>query len=397
MMDLPGRGARGATFSSSLGAALRRSRNMRQLLPLVAALLITAVTFESLSGLFLSPGNLVNLLTETSPLALVAVASCIMILMGEIDLSLGSVAGLGAAIAASLMASGMPWFAAILVTLVACGFVGMIQGALVVVAGVRSFVVTLAGFLVCYGLQQRVLQPSGYIAVDSPIVTDLAILRIPLWLSIGVATTVGILGVLATLLTRQPSESGANRGNEKARFVQVLLPPILAVSVILYLDAGGGVPALTGIVLLITGIVWYLLNKTSSGRHLYAIGGNVLAAQECGVRVGLIRWGGFVATSVLAGLAGLSLLAYTSGADNTTGTGTLLLAAIGAAVVGGISLSGGRGSVWGGLAGALLLGGVQNGLNLLNLSSDMVYVVEGGVVVGALLIDAAIRRGMGRP
>jgi D-xylose transport system permease protein len=106
----------------------------------------------------------------------------------------------------------------------------------------------------------------------------------------------------------------------------------------------------------------------------------------------LTRFLGFVATSFLAGIAGLALTSYTAGADNSTGTGTLLLAGIGACVIGGVSLAGGRGSVWGALGGALLLGGVQNGLNLLNLTIDMVYVVEGAVVVAVLLVDALVRR-----
>ncbi|WP_170117074.1 ABC transporter permease [Phyllobacterium sophorae] len=373
--------------------AVLGSRAVRQVLPLTAALLITATSFQVLSSVFLTPGNLVNLLTESSPLALVAVASCIMIIMGEIDLSLGSVAGLSAAIAASLMSHGMPWLPAILITLIAAAAIGLVHGGLVVIAGIRSFVVTLAGFLVCYGLQQRVLQPSGYISAASPMVTDLAIMRIPMWLSLGVVIAIGVSSLAAALLLRDPFKSNLDNRRVPVGVVRVVLPMTMATLAVLYLSDGGGIPVLTGIVLLITGLVWYLLKKTAGGRHLYAIGANVRAAQECGIRVSMIRWFGFGATSLLAGLAGISLLAYTGGADNTTGTGTLLLAAIGAAVVGGISLSGGRGSVWGGLAGALLLGAVQNGLNLLNLSSDMVYVVEGSVVVGALLVDALLRRG----
>lgn len=387
----PADGTGGATsLVERLTALLRQRRNAGQLLPLLASLLAVGVIFQSLSGLFLDPRNLGNMFTEGSPLALVAVASTLMIIMGEIDLSLGSVAGLTAAIAAGLMTAGFSWWTGVAMALGCAALIGMAHGAVVVVAGVRSFVVTLAGFLIWYGVQLMLLRPSGYIPVTSPVIAGIATLRLPFGVS---AAAIGIFGLLwiAAALAGQRHAPGSAR-----KWVTLVLARAavlaLLLGVVFYLQEGGGLPLLTAIVIAITGTVSLALTKTAPGRHLYAIGGNMFAAKEHGVRVDAIKFGGFIATSLLAGVAGLALLSYTAGVDNSTGTGTLLLAGIGASVVGGVSLAGGRGSVWGALGGALLLGGVQNGLNLLNLTIDMVYVVEGAVVMAALLVDAALRR-----
>jgi len=301
-----------------------------------------------------------------------------MILMGEIDLSLGSVAGLTAAVTAVLMNMDVPWGFAALAGLGVAASIGVIQGIIVVFFGVRSFVVTLAGYLVCFGLQMRILQPNGYVPIPASMLRDISTTRLP---SIPTAIAIAAAGLLWLLFRALRSRPGARLSTAATGFVVIAL----AVFAVWYLGSAKGVPLLTAIVLAITTIVWFILTRTGPGLHLYAIGGDIAAAEEIG----------FVSTSILAGMAGLALISYTSGADTTTGTGTLLLAGIGAAVVGGVSLLGGRGSVWGALGGALLLAGVGNGLNLLSLTADMVYVVEGLVVISALLLDAQLRRHLG--
>jgi D-xylose transport system permease protein len=380
-------GAGGAGVIGSLVRLIGRRRGLAQFLPLMASLVAVGVIFQILSGLFLDPRNLGNLFTEAAPLALVAVASTLMIVMGEIDLSLGSVAGLTAAICADVMSHGAPWWVAVSAALACSLLIGTLHGLIVVFANVRSFVVTLAGFLIWYGVQLMILRPAGYIAVDSPFMRSLATARMPSSFSVTIVVAIGALWILGGAMTHR-----ATRGAVAFGLLTRLCVIVLCILALLYLGEGGGLPIMSAIVVAITACVWLALAQTAPGRHLYAIGSNLLAAKEHGVRVELIKFCGFLATSFLAGVAGLALASYTAGADNSTGTGTLLLAGIGACVIGGVSLAGGRGSVWGALGGALLLGGVQNGLNLLNLSIDLVYIVEGAVVVAVLLVDAAVRR-----
>ena len=163
-------------------------------------------------------------------------------------------------------------------------------------------------------------------------------------------------------------------------------------SLVTYLQGGGGIPMVFVLVLAVTTIVWIVLTKTAFGRHLYAVGGDLHAARESGININRVKWIGFLLSGALAVCAGISLLSYTGGADSSAGTGALLLAGIGATVVGGVSLTGGRGSLWGAFGGAILLEMVGNGLNLLSLSFYAVYIVEGLVVLAALLTDAALRR-----
>jgi D-xylose transport system permease protein len=159
-----------------------------------------------------------------------------------------------------------------------------------------------------------------------------------------------------------------------------------------YLEQGGGVPLVFAIVLAVATIVWIILTRTAFGRHLYAVGGDLHAARESGININKVKWIGFALSGALATCAGISLLSYTGGADTSAGTGALLLAGIGATVVGGVSLLGGRGSLWGAFGGAILLESVGNGLNLMSLSFYAVYIVEGLVVLAALLTDAGLRR-----
>jgi D-xylose transport system permease protein len=379
----------GASALGSLARLIARRRGIAQFLPLMASLVAVGVIFQILSGLFLDPRNLGNLFIEAAPLALVAVASTLMIVMGEIDLSLGSVAGLTAAICACVMSHGASWWVAVGAALICALLIGTLHGLVVVFANVRSFVVTLAGFLIWYGVQLMILRPAGYIAVDSPFMRSLATARLPSSFSVTVVVVIGALWIFSGVMTQRVR---AGRGAGALGFVVRLCVIALNILALLYLGQSGGIPVMSAIVVAITACVSLALSKTAPGRHLYAIGSNMLAAKEHGMRVELIKFYGFLATSFLAGVAGLALASYTAGADNSTGTGTLLLAGIGACVIGGVSLAGGRGSVWGALGGALLLGGVQNGLNLLNLSIDLVYIVEGAVVVAVLLVDAAVRR-----
>jgi D-xylose transport system permease protein len=376
---------------AKLRSKLATARRLESL-PLIAALILVGVVFQLINGLFLNPRNLVNLLTELAPLAFIAMASTVMIIMGEIDLSLGSLAGLTGAVLAALLANaGMPWLVAVgLAFVVGIGISGL-QGIIVVGGRVRSFAVTLAGYLVWYGTQLAVLGASGYIPLRREPINLLSLARIPEAVSLGV---VGIGGAIVVFLwlksfRRAMAPSLPALVTRAAVGIAVVAALLWFVT---YLQQGGGVPLVFAIVLAVTTGVWIVLTRTAFGRHLYAVGGDLHAARESGININKVKWIGFAASGALATCAGISLLSYTGGADTSAGTGALLLAGIGATVVGGVSLTGGRGSLWGAFGGAILLEAVGNGLNLMSLSFYAVYIVEGLVVLAALLTDAALRR-----
>jgi D-xylose transport system permease protein len=382
----------GAREQARLRSRVRMTRRL-EALPLVVALILVVIIFQAINGLFLNPRNLVNLLAGFAPLAFIAIASTVMIVMGEIDLSLGSLAGFTVAVLALLLSfSSIPWPLAVGLTfLVGIGVSGL-QGLIVVLGRVRSFAVTLAGFLLWYGAQLALLGPSGYIALRRPPINELSLARVPEAISLAV---VGIGGAIVVLLwlysCRRTAVANVSRGLAIRAAVGIAIVAAL-LWLVTYLQKGGGVPVIFVMVLAVTTGVWVLLTRTALGRHIYAVGGDLHAARESGININKVKWIGFAISGALVTCAGISILSYTGGADSSAGTGALLLAAIGATVVGGVSLTGGRGSLWGTFGGAILLEAVGNGLNLMSLSFYAVYIVEGLVVLAALLTDAALRR-----
>jgi len=363
-------------------------------LPLIAALALVVVIFQVITGLFLNPRNLVNLLAELAPLEFIAMASTVMIIMGEIDLSLGSVSGFtGAVLAALLAKAGMPWLAAVVLTFAAGIGITALQGIIVVGARVRSFAVTLAGYLVWYGGQLAVLGSSGYIPLRRAPVNELSVVRLPEFVSLALVALGGLVVALLWLSGRRRSESRRLSGTG---FTIRACAGLAALAALLwfisYLERGGGVPLVFVLVAIVAIGMWIMLTRTALGRHMYAVGGDLHAARESGINITKVKWTGFAVAGALATCAGISILSYTGGADTSAGTGALLLAGIGATVVGGVSLTGGRGSLWGAFGGAILLEAVGNGLNLMSLSFYAVYIVEGLVVLLALLADGAVRR-----
>lgn len=359
--------------------------------PLVLSLVVVFIFFELQSTLFLSARNMTEFITELAPLAFIALGSALMILVGEIDLSLGSIAGMTAALGARLVVDdGINVAEAIVVMIVVGGAIGALYAAIVVLGHVRSFVVTLAGYLAWYGVQLWLLGSGGELDITAKGILAFTTITVPTAVLIPLACIGGIGWTWALL-----RQTGF-RGNWGARRVSAVVSrlAVLAVTIviILYFAAGGGVPIIVVLVIAITAVAAGILKHTSGGRHMYAIGGDVKAAADNGVRVGLVKAVAFICTGALAACAGLALLSYTAGVDSSTGGGTLLLEGIGAVVVGGVSLRGGRGSVWGALGGALLLQAIQNGLDLLNVASYMVYIIEGLVVVVALLFDSLVRQ-----
>lgn len=366
-----------------------------EVVPVVVALVVAFVVFRLASSEFLTSRNVVNLLTQLPPLVLLAVASALVIVMGEIDLSLGSVAGFCGALGATLLLdSGLPWEIAVLATLAAGIAVSAAQGALVVIGRVRSFAVTIAGFFVWYGVQLWILGTDGQKVVTRLPVANLSSARVPEPTMLTIVIAIGgILIVTSTVLSLRDEWRYRLSGQQiaiRAGGATVLLAA--AVWLVTYLNDAGGVPLIFVIVVAITAGMWLILTRTALGRHFYAVGGSDSASMAMGIPVQRVKWIGFAVVGLLVAFAGLAIASYTGEADTSTGGGSLLLEGIGAAVVGGVSLTGGRGSVWGAFGGAVLLAAVENGLALLNLNYYVVDIAEGGVVLLALLADSAFRR-----
>jgi D-xylose transport system permease protein len=361
----------------------------------IFAVFAVAVYFQTQTDLFLSSTNVNNLVVEIVPLALLGLAASVVILARDIDLSLGSMVGLTAAIGAVAIQNGRPWWVAILMMLAAGAALGGAQGAIVVVAKVPAFIVTLGGYLVFLGLQLDVLGGTGGVSIESQQIQDLTTTR----LSPGTGL-VAVCAVYAAWLafyvhgivaTRQPERWWL--GFKLGDLVKPVALGVIAVGGTIALNRGGGIPLAFLLTIGIFAAVAGFLSQTATGRHVYAIGDSPEATRRAGVRVEMIRWGGFVVAGALAACGGLMYLSIGQGASTTTGGGTLLLEAIGAAVIGGVSLFGGRGNVWGALAGAFVMGGIANGLNFTSQTESTKFIVQGGVVVAAVVFDSLLRRG----
>jgi D-xylose transport system permease protein len=361
------------------------------------AVAVVAIAFQLQSSIFLSSTNLSNLVVQVVPLVLVALGEAAVILMREIDLSLGSIAGLAAALGGTLMTlHGYSWWTGILAMLACGAALGGLQGALVVVGRVPAFVATLGGSLAFLGLQLNVLGNNGAVNVTDRQIVDLTTLKLSptLGLLVTAAAYVAWLGYHVVVL-RATRAAGKGQGMHWGDLLKPLMVGIIAIGGAVVLNRGGGIPLAFLLAVAIVLAVAGFLKGTATGRHVYAIGGNPEAARRAGVRVRTIRWAGFVVAGMLAASAGLAYLSYDQGASATTGGSTLLLQGIGAAVIGGVSLFGGRGSAWAALTGALVMGGISNGLDLTQHAQPTKYVIEGVVVVLAVLLDSAVRSGFG--
>jgi D-xylose transport system permease protein len=376
-------------------ARLRLTGTWAEALPLLLAIAVAVVAFRSASPFFLNAQNLTNLLGQLAPLELIAIASTVVIVMGEIDLSLGSIAGFTGALGALLLLhDAVPWWATIAATLGAGLAATALQGIVVVGGRVRSFAVTLAGFFIWYGIQLWILGANGQIVLRRQPVDQLASATIPQLVSLLVAGIGGAALIVAWIVLGLRERRDVDAGPRSIVVGSLCAFAVLGLLLwfITYLESGGGVPLIFGFVVAVTALVWILLTRTALGRHFYAVGGSAAAAKANGIAVARVKWIGFALAGALAAFAGITIASYTGGVDGSTGGGSLLLEGIGATVVGGVSLLGGRGSVWGAFGGAVLLEAVQNGLALLSLSFYVVYIVEGLVVLLALLADAAVRR-----
>jgi D-xylose transport system permease protein len=366
------------------------------MLPVVFGLLLISVVFTTLNPVFLAPNNLVNLLFDAAAVGLIALGVVCVLLLGEIDLSIGSMSGLGSAMTGVLWVnSGVPLPLAIIAVMLTGAFVGLLFGFLRNKFEMPSFVATLAGLLALLGLQLYILGPTGSINMPftSPLVRFGQILIMPAWLSYIAAIVPGVLILIGAMRTNQ-QRSAANLSSVGIS-VAVVKAAVLTAALlfaVFYLEQGRGVPWMFGVFVLFVVILNYALTRTKWGRSMFAVGGNAEAARRSGINVQRIRLSAFVVCSTFAALGGVFAAARLASASQQAGTGDVNLNAIAAAVIGGTSLFGGRGSAWSALLGVLVIMAISNGLTLLNLSSSLRYMITGAVLAIAVIVDSLARR-----
>ena len=385
----------GAAFAALLrDVRIRVGQGELGPLPVVLGLAAIWTYFELQDSHFLTARNLTNLVLQISVSGTIAIGVVLVLLLGEIDLSVGSVAGATAAVLGVLLVNdSWPWWLAIIAMLVVGTAIGAFQGAWFAIAGVPSFVVTLAGLLGWLGVQLHVLGDAGTLNVFDAHITDIATTFLPKWIGwllAIVAAAVYATTRLAEVLRRR--QHGLPARPPAIVAVQTVGIAAIFVGAVLVLNHAAGVPT-AGLVLLVLVIVFdWLTRRTKFGRSVYAVGGNAEAARRSGIAVTRIRIVVFALSGTMAAVGGLLATARLEAASTQTGGGTLLLEAIAAAVIGGTSLFGGRGTVWSALLGALVIGSVSNGLDLVGQPADVKYMVEGAILLLAVTIDALSRR-----
>jgi D-xylose transport system permease protein len=386
-----------------LGLVWRRIKGGETgVLPVIGGLVLVSVLFQTLDSHFLTAGNLVNLLVQAAVFALLGMAEVFVLLLGEIDLSVGFVAGIGAVVLAWLAKPqvGWPWWAAIGAALVATTLIGLLHGTLITRIGLPSFVVTLAGLLFWQGVMLFVLGNGGSIQLQDPVLTDIA--SGTLSRAVGWGVMVAVVAVFGTVVWRRDAHrraSGLAVAPAALTLAKIVVMLLGGAGLILLANADRGVLApvfgLPWVVVLVLGVlvVWaYLLGRRRFGLYVYAVGGNAEAARRAGVNLARIRTASFMLASLTAGIAGIVYASRLRSISTSLDGGTLVLYAVAGAVIGGTSLFGGRGKALHGVLGGLVIAAIDNGMGLLGFSAAAKYVVTAVVLLVAVTIDAVARR-----
>jgi D-xylose transport system permease protein len=372
-------------------------------LPALLGLVILATIFAVANPIFLKPINFANLLTQTATVTTLAMGLTFVLLLGEIDLSAGVTAGLSAAFLAITMSEyGVAWPLAAVIAISVGMLIGFLIGLLVAKVGIPSFVVTLAAFLAFQGLQLVVVGKGGLIGIDAPPI--LAIMNTPMPLAFGWILLIIVFTLyVGTALYSRKQRSASGQQNKP---IGILIFRALAILVVgtgfvsfLNLERGAnpavtslkGVPYVVPIVLILLAVGTFVLNRTKFGRHVYAVGGNAEAARRAGIQVSRVRITVFMISSTFAGIAGILMASRQASVDAAAGR-SIVLNAIAAAVVGGVSLFGGRGRLSDAVIGGFVIAVIDNGLGLIGLASGLNLAITGGVLLLAATADAITSR-----
>jgi D-xylose transport system permease protein len=362
-------------------------------LRVVLALAVIWIVFYVQEPRFMSSVNLENLVLQMTAVGLVSIGVVHVLLLGEIDLSVGAVSGLCAAIMAVLNVKH-DWspYLAIAAAVAAGAVIGLFQGTVFTRFVVPSFVVTLAGLLAWPGFQLKVLGETGTVNLNDPKITGLT--------STFYSDTVGwimaiVVIALSAALALRNRQSRVSEGLSAPPFGLIVVRiGLVAVSVLVavwVMNDDRGVPLALLIFLGFCLFFAYLTTRTTFGRHIFAVGGNAEAARRAGINVARVRVIVFVIASTMAAIGGIMAASRLLAVNQSSGSGDFLLLAIAGPVIAGTSLFGGRGSVWHALLGALVITSISNGMDLLALESSIKFIVTGAVLLAAVVVDAIAR------
>jgi D-xylose transport system permease protein len=374
-------------------------------LPAVLGLIVLCLVFGSMSSVFLTPGNFANLITQAAAVIVIAMGLIFVLLLGEIDLSAGYTAGVTGAVLVILITNqGQPWYVALAASIAVGTVLGFLLGSLVARLGIPSFVVTLAAFLAFQGILLLLAGEGGTIRVEDP--TILAVENSNMsptvsWIFFLIVAVAYVLSGLTAMNSRR--KAGLKTELKKLWIIKtagLLLITGLAVFA-LNLERSNnpdlvslkGIPYVVPVILLLLVIGTFVLGRTAFGRHIYAVGGNAEAARRAGIDVKRIRIAAFMICSSLAAIAGMIFASRQNSVSPTTGGSSTLLYAVGAAVIGGTSLFGGKGKMRDAILGGLVVAVIDNGMGLLGYAAGIKFIVTGLVLLVSAGVDAISRRG----
>jgi D-xylose transport system permease protein len=365
-------------------------------LPVVVGLAIIWTVFQSLNPVFLAPNNLVNLLFDCSTVGVIALGIVCILVVGEIDLSVGSVSGFASALVGVLWVNqGWPVSIAILAALLLGALIGALYAVLFNRFGMPSFVATLAGLLSILGLQLYLLGSTGSINLpyEAPLVNFGQLLVMPDPVSYALAALPGIvMFVLGYRTAVRRREAGLSPQPLTSLLLRSVAVTVVLEFIVYYLNLDRGIPWMFGLFVGLVAVMNYALTRTKWGRQMLAVGGNREAARRAGINVRFIYMTAFVLCSGFAAAGGILSAARLASASQQAGTGDVNLNAIAAAVIGGTSLFGGRGSAYSALLGIIVIQSIASGLTLLDLSSSLRYMITGAVLAIAVIVDSLARR-----
>jgi D-xylose transport system permease protein len=359
----------------------------------VLGLVVIAIIFQVQEPRFLSAENLTNLMLQITTIGLISVGVVYVLLLGEIDLSVGAVSGLSAAVMAVLSVKhGWNAYMAIAAGVATGAAIGCLQGSLFSRFVVPSFVVTLAGLLAWEGALLQVLGRTGSLNINDPKITGLANIFYSDTVGwIFAAVIIAAYGAVLAIGFRRRVAAGLGDTSPVSQIVRFVVLAALTIAAVAILNSDRGVPLAVMILLGFVVGMEYIAKRTTFGRHVFAVGGNAEAARRAGIRVNRVRVAVFTISGTMAAVGGVMAASRLFAVNQNSGGNELLLLAIAGPVIAGTSLFGGRGSVWTALLGALVIGSISNGMDLLSLSSAVKLMVTGGVLLLAVLVDAVAR------
>jgi D-xylose transport system permease protein len=372
-------------------------------LPVVLGVILIAAIFQSQNAKFLSAGNIVNLLVQGSVFMLIGMGEVFVLLLGEIDLSLGFTAGIGGTVATMLVQpeTGWPWWAAVVAALIATAALGLFQGLLITKVRLPSFVVTLAGLLGFQGVMIELLGTGGTIPIPNEVINNFAngtLTRMGGWIA-----TVVVLAIYAAMTLRSDGKrraSGLVAPPPGLTWLKIGLAALAGMVLVVVSNVDRGIPRFP-----VNGMPWVipivfavlvtwsvLLGRTRFGRYIYAIGGSAEAARRAGVNLGRIRMLAFTLAATTAGIGGIIYASRLRSISTSFDGGTIVLYVVATAVIGGTSLFGGRGHPLHAVLGGIVIAAIVNGMALLGLSAAIQLMATALVLLASITVDVVVRR-----